>query len=95
MERCEGRGGSEAALMEGIQQMFHELSGYEEYQLDLFAWLLRQRAERRESARDIKRLVRKPAKQVHHCCECGEPGHRGRWRGAVICVNAAPGQVAA
>ena len=29
--------------MDGIQQMFHELSGYEEYQLDLFSYLLRKR----------------------------------------------------
>jgi hypothetical protein len=81
----------------GIQQMFHELMGYGDYQQDLFSWLLRQRAARREMFRDAKQLTRKPTKtkQVHHCCECGEPGHRGRWRGEVICVNTAPEQARA
>jgi hypothetical protein len=83
--------------MDGIQQMFHELMGYEEYQQDLFSWMLRDRAQRRSLQRDTKELQRKPTKrkQVHHCCECGESGHRGRWRGAVICVNAAPEQARA
>jgi hypothetical protein len=80
-----------------VQQVFHELMGYEEYQQDLFAWLLHERIKRRETFRDTKREARplKPKRQVHHCCECGEPGHRGRWRGAVICVNAAPEQARA
>lgn len=29
--------------MEGIQQLFHELMGYDEYQQDLFAWVMRKR----------------------------------------------------
>lgn len=38
--------------MEGIQQMFHELMGYEEYQLEMFGWVMRRREAARLRAQD-------------------------------------------
>jgi hypothetical protein len=74
--------------MEGIAELFAEYSRPDEFhvqaQLELLAW--REGPARREYWRDIKR--RGPAKQTHHCSVCGEEGHRGRWRGEVICVGA-------
>jgi len=76
--------------MIGIAEMFTELSQPDEFvmqvQLELFAWAT---GRSREAQRDAKRLQRLPQRQVHHCCECGEPGHRGRWRGEIICARQA------
>lgn len=76
--------------MEGIHDLFREFSEPDEFtlqgQLELWAWAT---GRSREAQRDIKRQQRAPQRQVHHCCECGEPGHRGRWRGQVICARRA------
>jgi len=69
----------------GIAELFRELSESDFYdvsaQLELFVW------SERVSTRDRKRISRGPVKQVHHCAVCGEEGHRGWWRGEVICQN--------
>lgn len=67
-------------------QSYSEPDEFEQqYQLSLFAWGM---GRSREAQRDRKRAERGPVKQVHLCSVCGEEGHRGMWRGAVICTNA-------
>jgi hypothetical protein len=43
----------------GIHELFSELDGYEQYQQDLFCWLLRKQCERREMHREWMRFWRK------------------------------------
>lgn len=74
--------------MTGIRELFAELSGADEFeqqwQLELLSW--RAGPGRRETWRDQKRATsRARTKHVHLCSKCGEEGHRGMWRGAVIC----------
>jgi hypothetical protein len=45
--------------MTGIAELFAELNGYEQYQQDMFCWLLRKQYERRETHREWMRFWRK------------------------------------
>ena len=77
------------SLSSEVAELFASYSQADEYetqvQLELFAWA--EGPGRREWWRDRKRMQRGAAKQMHACSVCGEAGHRGRWRGAVICTN--------
>lgn len=49
--------------MTGIQQMFHELMGYEEYQQDLFSWAMRKRHAADQWRRDNPERAREHARR--------------------------------
>lgn len=76
--------------MTGIREMFADLDEEAHYHCSNQLWLLawRHTQGRRQEWRDRKREAKPRQTQVHHCSKCGEPGHRGVWRGQVICTQA-------
>ena len=77
------------ALMDGIQQMFSELMGYDEYDQQLTLWCLRQRVINGQKSKrlgDWKRLNRKRQREHVRRWEKNNPdkvrARKARWRSA-------------
>lgn len=73
----------EGVAVEGIQQMFSELAGYEEYQLDLFCHLLRQREAAKQWARENPARSREHARQSMARKYATDAEYRERHKAAV------------